>query len=99
MLRNIFFDHKDIHLATWTGPRDRHSNQIDFLIMRRTQARVMTNGRVHKGAELKTAHFLLVGSCKVDLRFRCAKQAKSVSYDVQLLSDDAIRKEYQCRLQ
>ncbi len=98
VLRNTFFDHKRIHLATWTGPGDRHSNQIDFMIIRRAQARLMSNCRVHRGAELETDHFLLVGSCKLDLRFRQARQAKSVSYDVKLLSDDAVSKAYQCKL-
>ena len=98
VLRNTFFDHKRIHLATWTGPGDSHSNQIDFLIIRRAQARLMTNCRVHRGAELETDHFLLVGSCKVDLRFRRARQAKSISFDVNLLNDDAVRAEYQSKV-
>lgn len=99
VLRNTFFDHKRIHLATWTGPGDLHSNQIDFLIIRRAQARLMTNCRVHRGAELETDHFLLVGSCKVDLRFRRARQVQSGSYDVKLLSDDTVRRNYQSKLQ
>ena len=49
VLRNTFFDHKDTHLATWTGPEDRNANQIDFMVMRREQARAMLNCRVHKG--------------------------------------------------
>ena len=50
VLRNTFFDHKDTHLATWTGPEDRNANQIDFMVMRREQARAMLNCRVHKGS-------------------------------------------------
>ena len=58
MLRNTFFNHKDIHLATWTGPGDRNAHQIDFLAMRRVQARAMLNCEVHRGAELGTGHCL-----------------------------------------
>lgn len=50
VLRKTLFDHKDIHLATWTGPGDRNANQIDFMVMRREQAKAMLNCRVHRGA-------------------------------------------------
>ena len=53
VLRNTFFAHKDIHLAT-CGPGDRNAHQIDYLVMRREQAKAMLNCRVHRGAELET---------------------------------------------
>ena len=56
VLRKSFFDHKDVHLATWTGPGDRNANQSDFTVMRRGQARAMLNCRVH--GELSLRHII-----------------------------------------
>ena len=95
VLRNTFFDHKDIHLATWTGPGDRNANQIDFLIMRREQAKAMLNCRVHRGAELETDHYLLVSNCRLQLSQPRASQRQPRSgYDSELLHDAAIQSKF-----
>ena len=94
-LRNTFFNHKDIHLATWTGPGDRNANQIDILVMRRTQAKAMLNCRVHSGAELDTDHYLLVGSCRLQLSQPRTSQPKPRGgYDYGLLQDAIVQKKY-----
>lgn len=46
VVRSTFFQHKTIHLATWTGPSGAHASQIDFLLMRRRDARYMSDCRV-----------------------------------------------------
>ena len=95
VLRNTFFDHKDIHLATWTGPGDRNANQIDFMVMRREQARAMLNCRVHRGAELETDHYLLVSSCRLQLsQPRAGQRQPRSGYDSELLHDAALQREY-----
>ena len=95
VLRNTFFDHKDILLATWTGPGDRNANQNDFLVMRRTQAKQMLNCRVHRGAELDTNRCLLVGSCRLQLSQPRASQPKPRGgYDSRLLHDAMVQKKY-----
>ena len=95
VLRNTFFDHKDIQLATWTGPGDRNANQIDFLVMRRTQAKAVLNCKVHRGAELDTDHYLLIGSCRLQLSQPRASQPKPRGgYDSRLLHDAMVQKKY-----
>ena len=82
VLRNTFFDHRDIHLATWTG-------------LRSAQAKAMLNCRVHRGAELETYHYLSVGSCRLQLSQPRASQPKPRSgYDSGLLHDAAVQREY-----
>ena len=88
VLRNTIFDHKDIPLATWTGPGDRNANQIDYLAMGRKHAKAMLNCRVHRGAELETDHYLLVSSCRLHLSQPRAKQHQVRSgHDSGLLHD------------
>ena len=95
VLGNTFFDHKDIHLATWTGPGDRNANQIDFMVMRRAQAKAMVNCRVHRGAELGTDHYLLVSSCRLQLsQPRATRPRVRVGYDSGLLHDAATQSKY-----
>ena len=95
VLRNTFFDHKDIHLATWTGPGDRNADQIDLMVMRRAQAKAIVNCRVHRGAELETDHYLLVSSCRLQLsQPRATRSRVRVGYDSGLLHDAAIQSKY-----
>ena len=95
VLRNTFFDHKDMYLATSTGPGDRNANQIDFWVMRRTQAKAMLNCRVHRGAEFGTDHHFLVGSCGLQLSQPHASQPKPTGgYDSGLWHDAMVQKTY-----
>lgn len=95
MLKNTLSDHKDIRLATWTGTGDRNSNQINLLVMHSAQAKAMLNCRVHRGAEHKTDHFLLVGFCRLQLRQPHASQSKLRSgYDSGCLHDAAVQRKY-----
>ena len=78
-----------------TGPGDRNANQIDFLVMRRMQAKAMHNYRVHRGAELDTDHYLLVGSCRLQLSQPRESQPKPIGgYNSRLLHDAMVQKKY-----
>ena len=65
VVRNTFFQQKRIHLATWVGPRDELANQIDHIIIRRADAKLVSNCRVMRGTMLETDHKLLRAECKL----------------------------------
>lgn len=94
VLRNTFFNHKRIHLATWRGPAGLHENQIDFILTRRGDARYVQNCRVFRGAELETDHYLLVGVCRLQLR-KTPREPRPVRYSAQRLHDDTVQEQFQ----
>ena len=94
VLRNTFFDHKRIHLATWRGPAGTHENQIDFLLTRRGDARQVQNCRVFRGAELETDHYLLMGVCRLQLILK-PREPRPVRYSAHLLQDDIVKQQFQ----
>ena len=55
----------------------------------------MLNCRVHRGAELKSDHYLLVGSCRLHLSQPHAPETKpTYGYDYGLLHDADMQQKY-----
>ena len=65
VVRNTFFQQKDIHLATWVGPSGVLANQIDHIIVRRFDAKFVNNCKVLRGTSLDSDHHLLRAECKL----------------------------------
>ena len=86
VVRSTFFQHKDIHLATWIGLAGDRANQIDFLLMRRRDARYMQDCRVYRRTGFETDHYPLVGSCSFNLR-RAPRPPRLKKYSARLMSD------------
>ena len=88
VVRNTFFHQKQIHLATWVGPCDQLSNQIDHFLVRRADAKYVNNCRVMRGTVLESDHKLLRAECKlVHMNKYTAKRSQSRAVDLNKLKD------------
>ncbi|BDA47039.1 probable craniofacial development protein 2 at N-terminal half [Coccomyxa sp. Obi] len=98
VVRNTFFNHKRIHLATWMGltADDNAPNirsQIDFILTKRVSAGQVLNCRVFRGAEFETDHWLLVSECRLTFK-KSPREAKPVRYSAELMRSDDVQKEF-----
>ena len=87
---STFFQHKDIHLATWIGLAGDRANQIDFKMMRRRDVRYMQDCRVYRRTGFETDHYPLVGSCSFNLR-RAPRPRRVKKYSARLMSDKNVQ--------
>ncbi len=56
---NTWFQHQDIHKATWSHPRSGRWHCIDFVITRQRDLKLCQDVRVVRGAECATDHLML----------------------------------------
>ena len=105
-LANTTFQHAAKHKTTWTGWRlDQSSgrtvpiymyNQIDYILVRQSQKRLLTNSRSYGGCEICTDHRLVLARLQLDRIYglfgkRLAKRninARPPRYNTSALASD-----------
>ena len=103
-LANTTFQHAAKHKTTWTGWRlDQSSgrtvpiyNQIDYILVRQSQKRLLTNSRSYGGCEISTDHRLVLARLQLDRIYglfgkRLAKRnlhARPPRYNTSVLASD-----------
>ena len=97
-VRNTFFQQKDIHLATWVGPSGLLANQIDHVLVRRQDAKHISNCRVFRGSDFESDHKLVRAQCKFSGRFqKVVKPPPRIN--VQLLESRGVKRAFDSQIQ
>ena len=109
-LSNTRFNHKKAHRTTWQSPENpeaRHKdgtqrrnpirNQIDYMIFKQDQMRLVTDARSYSGMLTKSDHRLVVATMKgKTAKFK--KPAAIEKIDFEKLSDPQIKQQYNEKL-
>ncbi|XP_063911999.1 putative autophagy-related protein 11 [Zophobas morio] len=59
IIKNTYFQKKEIHKGTWIAPDRKTVNQIDHVLIERMEERSITDVRSYRGPDLDTDHFLV----------------------------------------
>ena len=70
VVTDTIFQHKPVHLQTWYNPdaTDSTKHQIDHVLFRRRDIKVVQDTRIFRGADIESDHRLMV--CKLRMKFR-----------------------------
>lgn len=99
VVRNTFFQQKDIHLATWVGPSGHLGNQIDYIIVRKADAISVHNCRAFKGTSLESDHRLVRAKCSLPTHcFQMRRVHAQARVDVTRLEDAEVAQAFQQRV-
>ena len=65
IVANTYYEHKSIHKFTRQGPMETEKSIIDFILVKRSNQRVIKDIRVRKGPEISSSdHYLLEAKIK-----------------------------------
>ena len=101
-IRSTFFRHQMRHRVTWTGMDGLGSNQIDHILVKRRDARSMTDCRAFWGTKLESDHNLVVGNFRQLGRVRKlqARQHFTKKLDAGvLIKVEGVRARYEASLE
>ena len=90
------FPHKDVHKYTWTSPDGQYRNQIDHVAIR-SQGSVQDT-RVHRGADVRSDHNLVIVKTKLRLKSTGKKQEGITRFEDSKLTEPVIRQQFQLEL-
>ena len=83
---NTFFKHKDIHKKTWLSPDGNTLNEIDYICVNKKWGTSLMDVKVHRGADVGSDHYLLVGKIRIKLK-RKTKKERVLAYAVEKLKE------------
>lgn len=98
-IMTTYFEHKNIHKGTWISPDGRTINQIDHIAIESKHIKYILDARSYRGADLDTDHMLV----RAKIKYRKPPQDENqgntrIRYDVEKLKDEALRDEFQKRI-
>lgn len=112
VLTNTLFDHKMAHRTTWVCPeridehrnwdgtirRNPYRNQIDYILVRKTTRRYVTDSRSYSGISKNTDHYLVKMTMKLlwyERNLNKGNNNKLEKLDKNRFKDENVRKQYQ----
>lgn len=94
-----FFQHKQIHKATWVSPDLMTENQIDHVCIGKKFRRSLEDVQVRRGADVASDHHLLGARMKLKLRQNWTGQtSQRQSYNITALKETARLEEFRTTL-
>ena len=91
------FQHKKIHIGTWTSPDHQTINQIDHVMVSKEKMRLIHDVRSKRGYNCDSDHFLVQIKIKQKLITVNNRQTQKYKWDRQLLKQKEkinIKKKY-----
>ena len=80
------FQHKKIHIGTWTPPDHQTINQTDHVIVSKEKMRLIHDVRLKRGYNCDSDHFLVQIKIKQKLITVNNRQTQKYKWDRQLLN-------------
>jgi len=98
-LASTNFQHKKIHIGTWTSPDHQTINQIDHIMVNKNKMRVIHDVRSKRGYNCHSDHYLVHIKIKQKLIIVKNNQTPKYKWDVQLLNQREKINKYQENIQ
>ena len=98
-LINTNFQHKKIHIGTWTSPDHQTINQIDHVMVSNEKIRLIQEVRSTRGCNCDSDHFLVQIKIRQKLITVKNRQIQKYKWDGQLLNQKEKINKYQENLQ
>ena len=93
------FQHKKIHIGTWTSPDHQTINQIDHVMVSKEKIRLIHDVTSKRGYKCDSDHFLVKIKIKRKLITVKNKQIQKYNWDRQLLNQKGKINKYQENIQ
>ena len=93
------FQHKKIHIGTWSSPDHQTINQIHHVMVSKEKMRLIHNVRLKRGYNCDSDHFLVQIKIKQKLIKVKNRQIQTYEWDRQLLNQKEKINKYQEELQ
>ena len=98
VIGGIIFQHKRIHKATWISPNHVTENQIDHICISRKFKRSWRDVQVMTGADVSSAHHLLMTTVRLRLKRFTTANSTWTKYNVGLLRNKDTQTVFQISL-
>lgn len=96
VVKSTWFEHKNIHKATWISPDGNTRNQIDHILIDGRHFSSILDARTFRGADCDTDHMLVVGRFRARISNEWKQRgARSKKWDIEKLAIDEEKLRYQ----